>query len=175
MKKLFIPQTILFMLFLCAFSLCSLGQEADTLSDEEKRLVQELAKSLKNDVNTSNSYQNDAFKAEPIYRTPENEKYIEEGMSFNKDGLESGSVERQYQQILRERKEKTERNIIIIAICLICTLAVFLIIKEKKNNVTGLQSKIKTVNEEALKQNLDLKNSAVTEVDNETLKKKLGL
>lgn len=194
MKKLSLLQETLIVLVFCTFSLSSIGQDADTLSDEEKRLVKELGINL--NVPSSQKQQtkltyeqlakelsesikplkeNDAFKAEPIYRTNENEKYIEEDMSFNKDGLESGSVERQYQQILNERKEKSERNIIIVAIFLICTLVVFLVMKEKKNSVTSLQSKIKTVNEQVLKQNLDLTNSAVTEVDNETLKKKLGL
>jgi hypothetical protein len=79
-----------------------------------------------------------------------------------------------------EREEKNEKmkNVALAIISLIIIGVVIFIFNQNKESLGKADSKIKSIDENKLKQNLktnNLDNSSITEIDDNTLKQKLGL
>ncbi|WP_259016586.1 hypothetical protein [Emticicia fluvialis] len=113
------------------------------------------------------------YAPKEIFRSPELEPYIKEGMSFNTDQIKSGSLQLRYESHMNEKRKQTMILFGIIVIASLLLACSYLILKDTEDTLIGVSSNIKNVDEEALKQNLNI--SKTTEIDEETLKQKLGL
>lgn len=165
----------------------------DQLAREAQGKSSTVADTFKKDIKTSEQYTQDELflmaesKLKPIENnetnyadrtnhtdyTEEERKFLDLGYTFP-PGTDLAIMRANEQA--KSDKYVTYAAFTIIALGLIVGL--IFIIRNKNQSLTKKDSNIKSINEEVLKNNLianNLENANVTEIDNDTLKQKLGL